>query len=76
MKAPTLLDKVRQALADKAPKDLTRIAVAVDVTAETLRNIRSGDTDPRFSTVQALAEYLDVLDAKDKRKRADVPAVA
>lgn len=76
MKTPTLLDKVRDALATKAPKEIASIAVAVDVTAENVRQIRDGRTDPRFGTVQAIAEHLQLFEADPRKERRAKPSAA
>lgn len=56
----TLLDKVREQLAAKTPKELAAIGVALDVHYATVLRIRDGKGDPAFGTVQSLAELLKV----------------
>lgn len=60
-KTPTLLDRVRQALAGKQPKELAALAVAVDVNYATVVRIREGQGDPAYGKVQALAEQLGLV---------------
>lgn len=57
---PSMLDKVREKLSDKTPKQLAEIAVAIGVNYVTVVRVRDAKSDPGFSTVQALATYLSV----------------
>ena len=61
MSNPTLLDKVRDKLADKKGSQLYDIAAATGISYDTLLRIRSGRTDPAFGKAQQLAEYFRVI---------------
>lgn len=53
----TLLDKIKEAMADRNMNEMAR---RIGIHANTLRAIRRGEQMPSYETLMKLAEYLKV----------------
>jgi transcriptional regulator with XRE-family HTH domain len=65
MKRETLIGAVRRKLAPLCGSGLYKLAAEMGLSYDTLLRIRDGNTDPRYSTVQRLADRFGV----DRRAR-------
>lgn len=61
MTKPTMLDKVRQRLADMKGRELFTLSDQTGISYDTLLRIRDGRNDPGFGKVQTLAMHFKVI---------------